>query len=81
MIIYTKNSNQSNIQTTTNTSTSSPEQLLSAAFRQALTSSSGDSESMMELFKQIRDQLKDNKNVLVVNDYIDNALEKIALRN
>ena len=65
---------------TTNSSSTStnPTQTLASAFRQALSAGSDDSESLMQLFKEIRDQLKDKVNVNVTNDYVDEVLQRLG---
>lgn len=60
------------------TSTTNPTQTLASAFRQALSAGSDDSESLMQLFKEIRDQLKDKVNVNVTNDYVDEVLQRLG---
>lgn len=64
--------------TSTATTTSNPAQTLATAFRQALSAGSDDSESLMQLFKEIRDQLKDKVNVNVTNDYVDEVLQRLG---
>lgn len=62
----------------TATTTNNPAQTLATAFRQALSAGSDDSESLMQLFKEIRDQLKDKVNVNVTNDYVDEVLQRLG---
>lgn len=62
----------------TEMTTTNPAQTLATAFRQALSAGSDDSESLMELFKEIRDQLKDRVNVNVTNDYVDEVLQRLG---
>lgn len=64
--------------TSTATTTNNPAQTLATAFRQALSAGSDDSESLMQLFKEIRDQLKDKVNVNVTNDYVDEVLQRLG---
>lgn len=62
----------------TATTTNNPAQTLATAFRQALSAGSDDSESLMQLFKEIRDQLKDKVNVNITNDYVDEVLQRLG---
>lgn len=62
----------------TEMTTTNPAQTLATAFRQALSAGSDDSESLMQLFKEIRDQLKDKVNVNVTNDYVDEVLQRLG---
>lgn len=66
------------VTTNASTTTTNPAQSLATAFRQALSAGSDDSESLMELFKEIRDQLKDKVNVNVTNDYVDEVLQRLG---
>ncbi len=64
--------------TSTSMTTTNPAQTLATAFRQALSAGSDDSESLIQLFKEIRDQLKDRVNVNVTNDYVDEVLQRLG---
>lgn len=62
------------------TSTNSASNALAAAFRKALTTSTDDNSSLMDIFKQILTKL-DAVNVNVTNDNFEEVLQKLVFRN